>query len=1672
VFTQGYALLIGVSQLSFAPSLGWPGVTADLEVLTNTLCDPVYCDYPREHILVLSGAAATRSNLLDALHSLAATPDAVVLLYFSGYAGYSLDGEFHLATFDTRIEEGILDNATGLSARELVRQITALPAERILVTFNIGCAAGMTLPVCPQPPDELVAALLAGDGERAVLSACREDQRSLPGTETGSLFGAALAAALRDGRSAPEFYNAVFQRVHEAAPSLHRTAQEPVLTTLVGARPFTVLPSQADSGAKLGVSSAQLQIVSRQLNARYCQAMLHRLSQDGNENSPLHTINTGGGDYAEGSIDKRQYISIGTLHIDRSRPSSRIPFQTPSLPGHFVPRPEITESLKKQLLSTSNGTAGVVTVSAVHGLGGIGKSTIVAALTYDHELQARFPDGVLWATLGQQPDVLALLSGWVQALGDYEFHATVPEVFTTHLRGLLRNQRMLLVIDDAWKTEDAELFRVGGEACRVLITTREAEIAKSLGAILYSLDIMSAEQSLALIERRMRRALSTEEWEQAAAFAKEVEYLPLALELAAVLVADGASWAELRRDQRSAMKQLEALALRQTGQTRSEALRKKHSVIASFQLSLERLTEEQKRSFAWLGILPEDVVITQVMATTLWDIDEPGARQRLLDLYDRALLMPGVPAADGLPTYRLHDLVHEMAGALLTGGAPHTSIKGRSGLGISLPKAHAALLDRYRSRTQGDRWHTLKDDGYIYANLTWHMEQAGVYDKLHALMREETETGRNGWHWACERAGYAAGFLADTARAWRLSAEYGLQCRYALIVASLNSLAQNLPPTLLAALVNRDVWTPAQALVYVRQVPEVAQRAEALAALAPYVPATLHPTLLDLAEAIGDDDTRTQALTALAPLVAGAADRALAAARAIPDTVRRTDALLALLPTLSEGRRGVVCAEVAQAASEITSKPRRAELLVALAQHLTGTAAETTLVEARNVAAELGNRQQQITILSTLIRRAHERGAWALMLEVIRDLDEDARFDILTAVLPSLSDALVPQMLAFAQAMGDAVRRVRAIVSVAAYLPIERRQQILTQLQRLVNVLGPQPDEIAKLPPHIPLPVDTSGQNKLTSEQEKQRASRLQQLARFWSPVEAALALAPALEGDARRELLVRAAVIAETLQLVEMPDERKINNRLERALAYELGMAGETVRAVAIANRMADTVQRLATLAALVESPTAFPEDDVERSLDELFVRGDGQALVAAETIAPYLRSGPYLQQVAERVNAFDDRSGSQIRHRVLIRLAERLSELREYRQALDVVRMLDDEGQQASALIRLTPLLDSGELSTALRIVEQIRNGQQRTKVIIALAPRLDKSYLEQALAMVQRIEDTDVQQATLETLRLLAEQQPVFASKSRLRKWMSRIFIRIREVFFWKPIDIPTVAQVKLNTEIRFEERPGRVNTPATLGDEESSATEVEFVDTGTLTIMERASIPLRPLPKKTFALTLELTRDLASERNWALTLAAQAANLSEQLVYEALELQERLGREGWALARIAPRLAELGDVQRALEIAKGITDGYWHPRALNAVIAVLPPAMLPQALVFPTALPAVAARLSSLGYPQSSADGTKLRLPPEIISSAFENALTIPDADSRLTVLDVIGDNLVQLPPDELQTLWDHALHTSTRRSRRDVMTDLRALARMLPVLGNKEDLIMATKAILDVGRWWQ
>ena len=214
-------------------------------------------------------------------------------------------------------------------------------------------------------------------------------------------------------------------------------------------------------------------------------------------------------------------------------PSPPSPILDPAIPpplGHsLVGRDDLFRQLKQRLLSESP-----VALSAINGLPGVGKTALATALAHDDELQASFADGVLWAGLGYEPDVLGLLSHWGTLLQCAPADLTQrgqTTAWATSIHAAIGQRRMLLIIDDAWQITQALVFQVGGPHCAHLLTTRFPEIARRFSAegtiVVRELDDTDGRRLLLRLAPEVVQA----EPQEARALVAAVGGLPLALTL-------------------------------------------------------------------------------------------------------------------------------------------------------------------------------------------------------------------------------------------------------------------------------------------------------------------------------------------------------------------------------------------------------------------------------------------------------------------------------------------------------------------------------------------------------------------------------------------------------------------------------------------------------------------------------------------------------------------------------------------------------------------------------------------------------------------------------------------------------------------------------------------------------------------------------------------------------------------------------------------------------------------------------------------------------------------------------------------------------------------------------------------------------------------------------------
>ncbi|MFD5634793.1 NB-ARC domain-containing protein [Streptomyces sp. NPDC127077] len=314
-----------------------------------------------------------------------------------------------------------------------------------------------------------------------------------------------------------------------------------------------------------------------------------------------------------------------------------------------------------QGLDPGPGRQEAVLVASVAGLAGVGKTELVvqtAALALKEP--GWFPGGALFVDMfgydtERRLSPAQALHGLLRALGIPEEH--IPEelqdrsrLYRSVLAEFARQkQRVLVVIDNASSAEQVVPLLPADGTTAALLTSRHT---LDVGARLHDLDILDEHASVELLRKALFEARGatdtrvTDALEDASVIARLCAGLPLALRIAAALLAEAPSrpLASLRQALSDVQHRLDQLT------------RENRAVRAALDLSYRQLNEPQARMFRLIALNPGPDLSTttaaHVSATHEWQ-----AEQLLLELHRAHLAEPG--AVWG--RWSLHDLVRVYA---------------------------------------------------------------------------------------------------------------------------------------------------------------------------------------------------------------------------------------------------------------------------------------------------------------------------------------------------------------------------------------------------------------------------------------------------------------------------------------------------------------------------------------------------------------------------------------------------------------------------------------------------------------------------------------------------------------------------------------------------------------------------------------------------------------------------------------------------------------------------------------------------------------------------------------------------------------------------------------------------------------------------------------------------
>ncbi|MFX0574285.1 BTAD domain-containing putative transcriptional regulator [Nocardia nepalensis] len=325
------------------------------------------------------------------------------------------------------------------------------------------------------------------------------------------------------------------------------------------------------------------------------------------------------------------------------RPDPVVPAQLPPDIADFTGREPLVERIAEQL--TGGGRA--VAISAVGGMGGVGKTTL--ALHVAHHVRDRFPDGQLYVNLrGVDPVPTSpgdALGGFLRALGlaEGEIPSTVDDR-AAQLRTRLSGKRMLIVLDNARGSAQLTPLLAGTPGTAVLITSRSA-LTEMPAVRRTRLDVLEYEEAMALLIRILGRERVAAEERAARRVVELCGCLPLAVRIVGARLAVRPRWTIAAFAARLADEK-GRLAVLETGEL---------GVEAAFRLGYGQLTEQQAKAFRTLALVDFPDLPVDGVAAVL-GIAESEAERICESLVDLSLLETTVPGR-----YRFHDLLRLFA---------------------------------------------------------------------------------------------------------------------------------------------------------------------------------------------------------------------------------------------------------------------------------------------------------------------------------------------------------------------------------------------------------------------------------------------------------------------------------------------------------------------------------------------------------------------------------------------------------------------------------------------------------------------------------------------------------------------------------------------------------------------------------------------------------------------------------------------------------------------------------------------------------------------------------------------------------------------------------------------------------------------------------------------------
>ncbi|KAG5227335.1 disease resistance protein [Salix suchowensis] len=368
--------------------------------------------------------------------------------------------------------------------------------------------------------------------------------------------------------------------------------------------------------------------------------------------------------------DKNNFVlasGVGAIAADHTYDDSRL---TSSLviESEILGRGNEKEELVKILLSDADN----ISIHAVWGIGGLGKTTLAQLVYNEKRVQQQF-DFRIWVCVSTDFDIKRLTRAIMESIDGGSCGLQELDPLQQRLKQKLTGKKFLLVLDDVWDDSGdrwnklKEVLRSGAKGSAVIVTTRIKMVAQKMASgSVHHIRELSDKDSWDMFQRLALEGRRKEERAQLEAIGESIVKkcggVPLAIKALGTLMRQKDT-----KDQWMIVKESEIWDLTEEAD----------EILPALRLSYTQSSPHLKQCFAFCSIFPKDHVMRREELVALWMANGFICCRREMDLHvkgieifnelvGRTFLQEVKDDGFGNITCKMHDLMHDLAQSVMS----------------------------------------------------------------------------------------------------------------------------------------------------------------------------------------------------------------------------------------------------------------------------------------------------------------------------------------------------------------------------------------------------------------------------------------------------------------------------------------------------------------------------------------------------------------------------------------------------------------------------------------------------------------------------------------------------------------------------------------------------------------------------------------------------------------------------------------------------------------------------------------------------------------------------------------------------------------------------------------------------------------------------------------------